>query len=181
MADNFEDRLKQIGPFVFEGEPGTELDEQNASTEAADRGAALWLEEQRALGCRAALEGAQELFGWLNECFVGESLNAFDRLTSDGHHPDEINRRIDAVAAALKDDAPAARPIYLTLPELALLREALETYTYWEIGDTHTRNDGYFREDWCDPKEDAEALEEYAKVTDLEAKLIAAEKAGGAS
>jgi hypothetical protein len=45
----------------------------------------------------------------------------------------------------------------LTREELDLLIEALDSHAYWQIGDSHNRRDGYFREDLCDPEEDAEA------------------------
>lgn len=158
--------------------------ESEASMAATNAGAALWLEEQRALRYRAALEGAQELLGWLNDCFVDDSCNVFDHLASD-HHPGEINRRIDAVQKALGPEQPATHLVELADAESLLLQSALESHTYWEIGETHTRNDGYFREDRLDPEdeEDAEKLAEYEQVTALEAKLIAARgpREGGTS
>jgi hypothetical protein len=66
--------------------------------------------------------------------------------------------------------------VELTKAQVNLILGALESYTYWEIGDMHTRNDGYFREDWCDPEEDAEALDSYAEVCELESQLIDARK-----
>lgn len=180
---------KQVGPFVFEGEP-TEVEEEEAAAAmtlaSSEKGAALWLEEQRALRYRQALEGAEELIGWLDGFYPNmgreNGLNVFDLLTSE-RHPDEINRRIDAVEAALADAPVETVLVELSKEELQLLDEGLDSYTYWEIGDTHCRNDGYFREDLCDPEdeEDAERLERYAEVEALQAKLEAAQAGQAAS
>lgn len=38
----------------------------------------------------------------------------------------------------------------------AIIASALEGWTYWELGDGHTQNDGYFRPDWLNPDTDDE-------------------------
>lgn len=35
------------------------------------------------------------------------------------------------------------RPVQLTDAEIYLLREALDSHEYWQLSDTHERNNGY--------------------------------------
>lgn len=65
--------------------------------------------------------------------------------------------------------------VNLSLEELGLLVEGLDSYAYWEIGETHTRNNGSFDERELDPEdeEDADAMERFLVVKALWEKLEA--------
>lgn len=69
--------------------------------------------------------------------------------------------------------------VELTPEELALLRESLDSHAYWQLSDTHYRNDGYVRDPGSDDPEAAtairatHALEEKLRVIQRELGLLA--------
>lgn len=63
---------------------------------------------------------------------------------------------------------PRALPITLTRDELALVCEALDSHTYWQLGDPAHRSSGHLLADGSD---DSETADEIRKATALQTRL----------
>ena len=66
--------------------------------------------------------------------------------------------------------------VELAAVELALICEALDSHVYWQLSDSHYRNDGYVREPGSD---DPEAADSIRAATTLEERLRAIEREMG--